>query len=621
MGPIDPSLAAAGWPFESVSGLPSAAPPDTLWSRFDTVARQHPQRIAVGHPDGQVSYEALHTHAVLIGHKVRDVIGSGPRPLVAIVPPRDWTGIALLVGCQFAGTTPVILDGHTPPARARDILSDSGATVLIAAEGEPILLAGDIGRVAPVKAATRAPSVRAMPGTYERGPVPTEGRPRSVTLEQLLGAHLRSDHPPQEANSSDARRTTDRAGGPAEALGSAGWPAGGAYVLYTSGSSGRAKGVQLTQQNLLSLLDGADEWDPVLPGPAAWSCFHSFAFDVSMWEVWRALLSGAKLDIVPPSGQVDMSETARWIRQRRITHLSLTPTALRALSAAATLDDLASLRRLYLAGERLDFALLTPLRPLIRRGLQVWNLYGPTETTIYATGRRVSDTDVEHERRSIIGRTLPHISGHVPVADADGVGELILFGPGVAPGYLNSPQQTAGAFGSRAGTRDLEVEYRTQDLVRILDNGEYEFVARSGGYVKVRGFRVEPEDVAHRVMAHPDVATAVAFLERPGLRSHPNRLLPAEPAGDSSRSRSPDRSVRAVPVEEAGPDLDDENAELVVVYVPVAGRSPSEVTLRKFVADYLPAYLRPRRIVPVTVIPVTINGKTDYAQLRTTVSR
>jgi acyl-coenzyme A synthetase/AMP-(fatty) acid ligase len=235
------------------------------------------------------------------------------------------------------------------------------------------------------------------------------------------------------------------------------------------------------------------------------------------------------------------------------------------------------LARLLLAGERLDFGALEPFLPAVASGgLEVWNVYGPTEATVYATAYRVTAGDIRRERRSLIGRPLPGVGVRIDRPAADGVGELWLTGPGIADGYLDDIQLTERQFPRGYGQR----WYRTGDLVRDVGDGVLEFAGRNGGYLKIRGFRVEPGEVVAAVTAYPGVAAAAVAVI-------------AASQGDV----------------------------LVCAVVRGSGKTLSELELRRHLGHTLPSHMRPGRIVFIDRLPRLSSGKLDPHALRNLVEQ
>jgi amino acid adenylation domain-containing protein len=357
-------------------------------------------------------------------------------------------------------------------------------------------------------------------------------------------------------------------------------PNGLAYVLFTSGSTGRPKGVEIGQAALGAFLAGSRAWAALRENDVV-ACFHAFTFDISIWEIWGALASGARIVLVPRRAQVDADLLADIVRAEHVSCLCQTPTALRQLGTAISRGaEPSSLRSLFVAGERLDPRWLAPFADLIeQRRLDAWNLYGPTETTVYATGHLVTAEEIAAESRSLIGSALPHVA--VDVVRADGmpaatgeVGELRISGEGVGLGYRGDIAD------DRFETRpDGSRVFRTGDLARRVEHGTLEYVGRSGGFVKIRGYRVEPDEVAVALCRHPDVDDAavvdVGFL----------------PGGDA----------------------------LAAAVVLRSGATASEAQLRRFLAEQLPSYMRPARLVAVDALPRLSSAKLDRNAVRAAV--
>jgi surfactin family lipopeptide synthetase C len=355
------------------------------------------------------------------------------------------------------------------------------------------------------------------------------------------------------------------------------------YILFTSGSTGTPKGVEIQTAALDAFLAGCTEWAELTADDVV-ACFHAFTFDISVFEMWAPLAAGAEVFVVPRLAQVDARLLLSLLQEHDVSVLGQTPTALRQLAARVSDHGLpATLRSILVCGERLDFAWVRPIvdaaddeRPT------VWNLYGPTETTIYATGRTVTREDALSESRSLIGRALPHVS--VEILDDEGfeceegdVGEIVISGPGVARGYrgLRDPR-----FTMRHGAR----AFRSGDLGRYTQarNGrEIEFVGRTGGFVKIRGYRLEPDEVAATLSLSEDVEDAAAvdvdFL----------------PGGDA----------------------------VAAAVILRSGATATDKDLREFLADRLPHYARPARIVQVEDLPRLSSGKLDRAALRAQIKR
>jgi amino acid adenylation domain-containing protein len=479
-----------------------------------SVARR-PRAVAVADPASSFTYREAHERAAaLAGALARAGVGSGD--VVAVCFDRTADAVLGSLAVLALGGTVLPVEVDCPPVRLEAILDSARPKVALGDDRGVSLL-----RDTPVPCVD-ATTVRPAPGTGPVGP------------------------------------------GSAEV----------AYLLYTSGSTGSPKGVEVEHANVVALLEGVSGWETSTTEDV-WACLSAFTFDVSLWELWRPLSVGAQVFVMPRSASMDVAQLRNLLEAHHVTSLCLTPTAVRVLAdtggSAAFPSDV---RRVFVAGESLEFAVLQPFAERVAAGtLDIWNMYGPTETTVYSTRHRITDADILTERRSIIGRALDHV--HVEVVDADetGVGELVVSGPGVTRGYRGDPGRTAESFGTRP---DGERSYRTGDLARDLGAGNFEFLGRRGGYVKVRGYRVELEEVATALRSHPAVSAAVA------------QVVDDHTVGET----------------------------IVCAVVRRLGHSLEGVDLRRHTARRLPTYMRPARIVFLDGLPMLSNHKIDVVAVR-----
>ncbi|HEX9731462.1 MAG TPA: amino acid adenylation domain-containing protein [Thermoanaerobaculia bacterium] len=285
-----------------------------------------------------------------------------------------------------------------------------------------------------------------------------------------------------------------------------------AYVIYTSGSTGRPKGVLLHHRGLCNLV--ADDHLRLRPGDALLQ-YASPSFDGAVYEVAMALAAGAALDL-GESGPPALGEAlVELLERRRVTHAALPTAAARELPAEDA-GRLPALRTLLVAGE----ACPPELARAWAGGRRFLNGYGPTETTVCATVARLTGDG----RRAPIGRPIRNVRAHLAgpalaPAPAGAPGELCLGGAAVGRGYHGRPGLTAARFvPDFLAAAPGERLYRTGDLARRLADGRLEFVGRADRQVKVRGYRVEPEEIERALEAHPAVArcAVVARPEPPG---------------------------------------------------------------------------------------------------------
>jgi amino acid adenylation domain-containing protein/natural product biosynthesis luciferase-like monooxygenase protein len=355
-----------------------------------------------------------------------------------------------------------------------------------------------------------------------------------------------------------------------------------AYVMYTSGSTGEPKGVMVEHAQVRQLFERL----PTRLGVTAddvWALFHSFTFDVSVWEIWGALAHGGRLVLVPKAARHDLKALYRLLADSRVTILNQTPSAFYALQSMIPADHHGlALRQVHLAGEALQPKQLAQwFGPGAQRRPAFVNLYGPTETTVFATFKEIGVEDLASDR-SNIGRPLPGAVACVlneagQPQPAGVAGELYLQGGGVARGYLNRPELTARAFVTAPFAGAPGRWYRTGDLVRWLPNGDLEYLARADKQVKVRGYRIELGEIENCLAAHPLVGEAAVLA----LGDGEGRYL-------------------AACVVPAGADL--EPAVLVA-------------ELKQMLTDALPYYMVPQAFSLLERMPLNGNGKLDTAAL------
>jgi amino acid adenylation domain-containing protein len=434
----------------------------------------------------------------------------------------------------------------------------------------------DIGRSPDV--VTAALSVLKAGGAY----LPLDARnPRARRLTMLTEAGARlvlTDCPDRAAEAVrgtgivvvDVRETGT--GDPGTPLEPRARPDSLAYVIYTSGSTGRPKGVAVTHRNVagfaLDELFTGGHYERVL-------VHSSYAFDVSTAEMWPALLGGGTLVFAPP-GELAAATYHDVVRRHGVTALFLTPGLLDLLAEECP-DAFASVREVQAGGDKVSAATISGLLDR-HAGLEVVDVYGPTEATVIATGFRMNARSRPATGAVPIGAPLPN--RRVLVLDRQlrpvpvGVpGDLYVSGIGLSRGYLNRPGLTADLFRpdpyGPPGTR----MYRTGDLGRWRPDGNLEYLGRADEQVKIRGFRVEPGEVEAVLRRHERVAQALVVARDDG------------PAG----------------------------MRLIGYVVP--GAPVDEAELRAHAAAALPDYMVPSAFVVLPALPLTGTGKVDRRAL------
>ena len=281
-------------------------------------------------------------------------------------------------------------------------------------------------------------------------------------------------------------------------------------MLYTSGSTGIPKGCQLTHANLVAFCHWYQRYYDLQPEHNV-AAYASYGFDACMMDMYPALTHGATLHIIPEELRLDLISLNDYFEQNHITHSFMTTQV--GYQFATSIDN-HSLLYLSTGGEKL--ASLTP-----PQGLKFYNVYGPTECTIFTTTYLVD----KKMKEIPIGKPLDNM--RLYIVDAHGhrlpvgaAGELWVAGPQVSRGYLNRPEKTAEVYISNPFTTDSKYArvYRTGDIVRYLPSGDIQFVGRRDGQVKIRGFRIELKEVESIIREFPGIkdATVQAFDEDGG---------------------------------------------------------------------------------------------------------
>jgi amino acid adenylation domain-containing protein len=355
---------------------------------------------------------------------------------------------------------------------------------------------------------------------------------------------------------------------PASALGRAVDAESLAYVLYTSGSTGKPKGVQVQHRSVVNLLCAIQAHVQLKPGDALLAV-TTLSFDIAGLELLLPLMTGSRIVLASQTEASDPMALRDLLQRTQPVLMQATPSTWRMLIDAGW-NGSKSLK-ILVGGEKVTREVADAL---LDRGAEVWNVYGPTETTIWSTICRL-----EKDGQPVtIGRPLANTSLFVLDANRrllpQGIsGELYIGGDGVALGYLNRPELTAERFVPNPfGTGRL---YRTGDIVRYQPDGRLEILGRNDAQVKVRGFRIELGDVEEALAACPQVRAAAVVV----------------------RTAASGESV------------------LAGYFVPDPSAQTNVSEIRSQLAKRLPEYMVPTFLVPMKALPLTLNGKIDRKAL------
>ncbi|AQW48647.1 amino acid adenylation domain-containing protein [Streptomyces violaceusniger] len=521
------------------------APGRTLPGLFEARAAMCPDAPALTDGDRTLTYRQVNERANRLA-RVLVARGAGPDRLVALALPRGADLVTAVLAVLKSGAGYLPLDPATPPERVRHVL----------------------GEARPPLALTTAESAAVLPSGQDR-----------LLLDDPETAAALATGP-----AGDPGRCTD--------------PHTTAYVIHTSGSTGTPKGVVVTHDNVVRLLDTTDERFGFGPDDVH-ALFHSYAFDVSVWELWAALGRGGRLVIVPHTVSRSPREMWRLLVRERVTALCQTPSAFYQLAQAEV--DMAreadgpprhALRVVVFAGEALDPRRIRdwyPDGPGPHGRPRLVNMYGITETTVHSTYAELTDPA---DTRGAIGEPLAdlrlHLLDHALRPVPPGCpGEIYLSGPGVTRGYLGRSALTATRFVADPFGPPGARMYRSGDLARRWQDGTLEYLGRTDQQVKVRGFRIEPGEIEAVLERHPDVVQAAVI---------------AQDAQDDGRGNGRGNGAGGV--------------RLVAYAVPATADTRLDpAALRHHAARHLPGYMVPGFVVPIARLPLTRNGKLDRRAL------
>ncbi|WP_035373166.1 non-ribosomal peptide synthetase [Pseudoduganella violaceinigra] len=495
----------------------------TISQLFEQRAERHPGSLALTCGGSSMSYGELNQRANQLGHQLR-ALGVGPDVLVGVCAERSLEMVVALLGVLKAGGAYLPLDPAYPAERLAHMLSDAQPAVLLAQDH--------------------------LVGRLSTGGIDVV----SLNLQKTSLARYSTQNPQQAAG--------------AEHL---------AYVVYTSGSTGRPKGVPATHRNVLSLVIDAsycalDESDSVLQ-------FAPLSFDAATFEIWGALLNGARLEIFPAAFE-SLQQLASVLERSSVTTLWLTAAMFNQMVDHHP-ASLAKLRHVLAGGEALSMAHVKRFVQASAGQVRLTNGYGPTENTTFSCCHDIGDDALRLGSipigRAIAGRQAYVLDTKLEPVPVGVAGELYLAGDGLARGYLNRPDLTAEKFlpcpyAEQAGAR----MYRSGDLVRRLADGSIEFLGRIDHQVKIRGFRIELGEVEAALTELPYVREAAVLARE-----------------------------------------DDNGGKRLVAYlVGQPGQAiPDTADLRAILLRALPEYMAPRHFVVLEALPLTPNGKIDRSAL------
>jgi amino acid adenylation domain-containing protein len=470
---------------------------------------------------------------------------------------------------QWGIDVPILAGGPYATSDYKTILQDPHVDIVVLGEGELTAcrvikeIINNKGKLPPGDVLETIPGIAFVPGkrdVMENKP----GMAREIVMMDALEEKLAKELP--------------------DSPGYITQPTNLAYVIYTSGSTGKPKGAMIDHQQVVRLMfNDRNPFD--FDHRDVWTMFHSYSFDFSVWEMYGALLFGGKMVVIPQMVARDPGRFLEVLKEQKVTVLNQTPTAFYQLINQELQNpvDRLNLRLVIFGGEALNPGKLRAWRDRYPQTKLV-NMFGITETTVHVTYKEITDNEI-NQNISNIGRPIPTLSTYVLAEDLRllplGVpGELYVGGAGVARGYLNQPELTAERFIHikdyyMSHMSHMSYIYRSGDLVRLLPNGEMEYLGRKDRQVQLRGFRIEPGEIEHWLLNYKGIKDAVA----------------------AARTDQKD------------------NLYLCAYIVPESAETFSREDLRHYLETVIPGYMIPAYFVALDNVPLTPNGKVDIKAL------
>ena len=524
---------------------------------FEEQAQKTPEAIAVVFEDETLTYRELDEKSAQLAVYLQKQ-GIGPDSLVGICVERHWEMLVGLLGILKAGGAYVPLDPEYPDDRLQYMLENSDLSALLT---QARLLA-KISRLA----RDNRVHARAKVVALDKDWADIQAEARTATLKR-------------EADGEDL-----------------------AYVIYTSGSTGRPKGVMIPHRALTNFLISMSQ-KPGLSSCDKLLAVTTFCFDIAGLELYLPLINGARVCICSPESAKNIERLKQEIQKYQPTIMQATPVTWTMLFRTGWRNE--ERIKILCGGEALSETLK---QSFMNNQCELWNMFGPTETTIWSTIEYIREAESITLGRPIANTQIYIVDGHFKPTPVGIPGELCIAGDGLARGYLNQPELTAekfvpNPFYNELASKDAPLSvseplnnncqdkshpricapspltlqtsarlYKTGDLARWTKDGKIEFLRRMDHQVKIRGFRIELGEIESQLSAHPDIQDGAVIVKEQG-----------------------------------------DHRQLLAFYI--AKKPLSQKQLRVYLSAKLPEYMIPATFIELEKMPLTPNGKHDRKAL------
>jgi tyrocidine synthetase-3 len=504
------------------NGQPSGYPNRSIVDIFLEQAEKYPDNIALVYGEHSLTYKELNERSGRLANYIVENYGIISEQLVGLLLQRSDKMVITILGVLKAGAAYVPIEPAYPRKRINFILKDAAIDLLITEEE----YCTDNDDLSVLNLKNKEQEIAAVPAAFSG---------LSAAPEHL------------------------------------------AYVIYTSGTTGSPKGVLVEHRNVVQLLF-PDRKLFNFGCQDVWPLFHSYSFDVSIWEMFGCLLNGGRLVVVPFDTAQDGYAFATLLHKEQVTVLCQTPSAFKNLQAVVRENpqpvDFA-IRYVIFAGEPLQSSTLRYWKHSYPK-CRFINMYGITETTIHNTFKELTAEEIEYGRDSI-GVMLPTLKAYVLDNSRNPVplgvtGELYIGGPGVTRGYLNRPELNKERF-INSLFYENERLYKSGDLVQLFSDGTMQYIGRVDKQVKIRGYRIELAEIEQTIESHDQIESVVVVAKE-----------------------------------------DQQGNKFLVAYM-VGYANLSATLIRNYLLESLPAYMVPGYYHFMDKLPLTKNGKIDQLAL------
>lgn len=485
---------------------------------FDKIVRKYPNKTAVVYKEKEITYNELDKKSNVIANYIfkKGIINQA----IGIISEKNIECIEIILGIIKSGNAYVPINVTYPNERINYIINDLNTNMIITSSSLIEDLELDVENL--------------------------------ITVEEILSSENNT-----EALNNIKRKQTDPL-----------------YIIYTSGTTGKPKGAIITHRNLVRLLFNSKfEFD--FNESDIWTMFHSYCFDFSVWEMYGALLYGAKLILISDVIARDPREYMKLLNKENVTILNQTPSYFyKLLEEIQYYNEKLKLRFVIFGGEALDIAKTKPFHDKYKN-TKIINMYGITETTVHVTYKEITEKDYMNNI-SNIGKPIPTLK--IVLLDknkklqAIGVpGEIYVLGDGVCNGYVNNEKLTKDRF-SNLNLYNAPM-YKSGDLAKLMSNGELVYMGRNDEQVKIRGFRIELSEIENALrIIEPTINSMIVTTRK-----------------------------------------EADNNNIVVYYT--GNKVLQFRKIKKQLLTILPEYMIPAYIIHVDSIPLTVNGKADKRKL------